>query len=130
MNVFLGGLSADMTEEKLREHIEQVLHIEPTEITINRRNEYNCSFKVTIKNTDKPTFFSPEYWDEGIIIKPFRERKTHPPTVSNSRTNANHQVPYWQRWSANRDRPFTSRWDQPNQRLTYDTNQNHGFILV
>ena len=82
------------------------------------------TFKVTIKNADKNPIFNPEFWDEGIIVKPFRERNTHHPNTRNNNTGHIPQWNKWNRWQLNLDKPFESRWGPPiPDHLKYDNNQ-------
>ena len=75
LNIFVGGVSNQMSEEDFFKHIQDELNVTPINVTANRSNNFNQSFKLTIKNTDKHQIFNPEMWEENIIIKPFRDRK-------------------------------------------------------
>ena len=65
------------SENDLKTYIENELNVNPVVIEINKINEKNRSYKVTVPRKDKDTMFKPENWEESIIIKPFRIRKLH-----------------------------------------------------
>ena len=115
--MFVGGLAANMTTQRLRQYIVEVIGVEPENVTINRQNDNNSSFKVTVNSADKNDVFNPEFWDEGIIVKPFRESNTRAKNVNQRREQPrdqrNQKMPYWRRWTLNK--PFTSRWDQHDE---------------
>ena len=73
-SVFIGGLSNETSEEDLTTYMKDELNINPLAITVNKINNYNRSYKITINNKDKKEVFCPDHWEENIIIKPFRER--------------------------------------------------------
>jgi hypothetical protein len=70
--LFIGGLRKDLTSEDFQSFIHDSLEITPIRVEINRTNDYNRSFKVTVYHKDKNTMFSSGNWEENIIIKPFR----------------------------------------------------------
>ena len=84
-SVFIGGLSNETSEEDLTTYMKDELNINPLAITVNKINNYNRSYKVTINSKDKIEVFCPDHWEENIIIKPFRERNN---TINH---NNNHQ---------------------------------------
>ena len=50
------------------------INVHPHNIILNRENNYNRSYKITINNNDKYKVFDPNNWENNIIIKPFRQR--------------------------------------------------------
>ena len=52
------------------------MNITPINVVVNKINNYNRSYKVTIQKKDKDIIFTPTNWEENIIIKAFRERKS------------------------------------------------------
>ena len=110
---FVGGLSTEMDENKLGEYIENTMGITPVQIELNRRNTYNCSFKVTVKGSDKEKLFCADAWEENIIVKLFRVRKQQ-------HINKENQAPL--------HRPVD--WDGINRRL-YDAIEgpDAGFVF-
>ena len=63
--------------EDFSNHVKDNLVVTPINVAQNRCNNYNQSFKLTIRSSDKDKIFNAEMWEENIIIKPFRERR-HP----------------------------------------------------
>ena len=55
--------------------MKEELNIIPIKIVSNKRNNFNQSFKVTIKSTDKSIVFRPETWENNIVVKSFREKR-------------------------------------------------------
>ena len=78
INIFIGGVSNDITEDKLKEYIINEIEVSPQAIELNKENKFNRSFKVKIKSEDKSKIFEPTSWDKNIIVKPFR-KKAHTP---------------------------------------------------
>ena len=96
LNIFVGGVSNQMSEDDFFKHIQDELNVTPINVTANRSNNFNQSFKLTIKNTDKHQIFNPEMWEENIIIKPFRDRKFYVrdgPTYNSRNSNEEHFYP-------------------------------------
>ena len=77
-SLFVGGLKKNLSCEMLSRHIQEDLHITPKSVEINKTNEYNRSFKITVQYKDKDTMFTPTNWEGGVIIKPFRVRNIAP----------------------------------------------------
>ena len=77
-SLFVGGLKKNLSCEMLSRHIQEDLHITPKSVEINKTNEYNRSFKITVQYKDKDTMFTPTNWEGGVIIKPFRVRSIAP----------------------------------------------------
>ena len=75
-SLFIGGVSNEFSEADLKMYIEKDLKINPVSISINKVNQKNRSYKVTVPRKDKDIMFMPENWEESIIIKPFRTRNT------------------------------------------------------
>ena len=75
MDIFIGGINNRVTNDHLADYLKTVLQVEPLNITVNRRNENNQSFKVTIKASDKVKLLLPAAWEKNIIVKPFRTKK-------------------------------------------------------
>ena len=75
ISIFVGGVNSSLSVEDSSNHVRNNLGVSPINVTQNKRNEYNQSFKLTINSTDKNIIFNAEMWDENIIIKPFRERR-------------------------------------------------------
>ena len=75
INLFIGGVSNEVTENTLKEYMTEELNITPIKIVSNKRNNFNQSFKVTIKSTDKNIIFKPETWENNIVVKSFREKR-------------------------------------------------------
>ena len=71
---FIGGISNQFNENDLNAYIRQELKVVPLDITINKVNPKNRSYKVTVPRKDKDVLFKPENWEQNIIIKPFRTR--------------------------------------------------------
>ncbi len=117
---FVGGLSNEMDPSTLAEHIKSSIGI--VEVSLNRRNFYNSSFKVTIQNTDKEKFFCAEAWEENIILKPFREqRRQH-----QGQRNDENEAPRQQRQFVDENEHHQRRsidWGGINQRL-YDASKS------
>ena len=74
-SLFVGGLRKNLRCEDLSKHIQEDLHITTTSVEINKTNNYNRSFKITVQYKDKDIMFTPANWEENIIIKPFRVRR-------------------------------------------------------
>ncbi len=74
-SLFIGGIKLDIDEDALNNHIIEEFGIEPVNISINKSNKYNRSFKVDIKEEDKDGLLIPEKWENNIIIKPFKIRR-------------------------------------------------------
>ena len=74
-NLFIGGVNKEVTPDELGAYMKEELNIETTNIEVNKQNEFNQSFKVTINSTDKNIVFRPDAWENNIVIKPFRERR-------------------------------------------------------
>ena len=74
-SLFIGGVNNQYSENDLKTYIENELNVSPVIIAVNKINEKNRSYKVTVPRKDKDTMFKPENWEESIIIKPFRIRK-------------------------------------------------------
>ena len=75
MSIFIGGINNQLSVDDFSKHVQEHLHVTPVQVSQNKKNNYNQSFKLTINSTDKMKIFDPEKWEENIIIKPFRERK-------------------------------------------------------
>ena len=75
INLFIGGVSKGVTPDELAAYMKEELNVEPTKIIINKQNEFNQSFKVEIRSTDKKLVFCPEAWENNIVVKSFREKR-------------------------------------------------------
>ena len=82
ISIFVGGVNNRLTVEDFSEHVKDNLGVTPINVAQNKCNNYNQSFKLTIRSSDKDKIFNPEMWEENIIIKPFRERR-HPDNEQN-----------------------------------------------
>ena len=93
-SVFVGGVSNEIDERGLEAYMKHEIKVQPLDITLNKQNRYNRSYKVTIKKDDKENVFNPDIWESNLIIQPYRYRR-------------NHSTPY------NQEAPkhFKSRWD-------------------
>ena len=89
LNFFIGGISNNTSEEDMARHIQGEIGIAPICISINKINNFNRSFKVTIKAEDKETLTNPELWHENVIIKTYRENRTRPSTTTNPHAGLN-----------------------------------------
>ena len=74
-SVFIGGVSNAFLEADMRKYIENELSIKVTGVEINKINERNRSYKVTVMRKDKDELFNPADWEENIIIKAYRVRR-------------------------------------------------------
>ena len=77
-SLFVGGLKKNLTVNELHQYIVDNMDVTPESIEINKTNEYNRSFKITVQHKDKGILFTPTNWEENIIIKPFRINKNVP----------------------------------------------------
>ena len=75
MSIFVGGVNNQLSVEDFSQHVKDNLGVTPINVSQNKCNNYNQSFKLTIRSSDKDKIFNAEMWDENIIIKPFRERR-------------------------------------------------------
>ena len=75
INIFIGGVSNDISEEDLALYIEEEIKVSPRKVILNKENTYNRSFKLIIRKEDKDTIFRADAWEKNIIIKPFREKR-------------------------------------------------------
>ncbi len=57
------------------------LGIEHVKVHVNKVNDYNRSYKVTVKSGDREKLIDPTSWETNIIIKDFREKKKQPSNV-------------------------------------------------
>ena len=74
-SIFVGGVCSRLSVEDFSKHVKDNFDVSPINVAQNKRNQYNQSFKLTIRSNDKDKIFNAEMWDENIIIKPFRERR-------------------------------------------------------
>ena len=74
-SLFIGGVNNEFSEVDLDAYIKNELKVNPVSIAVNKINQRNRSYKVTVPRKDKDIMFKPENWEESIIIKPFRLRK-------------------------------------------------------
>ena len=75
VHFFVGGLSNEIDPNTLGAYIKNSTGITPVEVTLNRRNSFNSTYKVTVKSNEKDKLFCADAWEENIIVKPFRERR-------------------------------------------------------
>ena len=75
--VFIGGVSNRINEEHMKLYMETELGVTPISITLNRENEFNRSYRVSVSNSEKDKIFNPSLWDNNIIIKPFRKKRIY-----------------------------------------------------
>ena len=75
-SLFIGGVNNDFSETDLESYIKTVLKINVLSIQVNKINQNNRSYKVTVHKKDKDIMFTPSNWEESITIKPYRERNT------------------------------------------------------
>ena len=85
---FVGGVSNKISVEVLKAHIQNEMGIEPISVQINKINDYNRSFKVTVKTADTEVFVNPEQWEQNIIIKSFVTRKKTFPDAGSPNASA------------------------------------------
>ena len=76
-SLFVGGFRKDLSVEDLINYIKEDIQIIPKSVEINKTNDYNKSFKVTVLYKDKDIMFFPANWEENIILKPFRVQKSN-----------------------------------------------------
>ncbi len=76
IDIFVGGLNNLITEDLLANYLIDELYVEPVNIVLNKNNGFNQSYKVTIKSGDKDKVMCPSAWENNIIVKPFRNRRT------------------------------------------------------
>ncbi len=72
---FVGGISNNTSEETLRQYIWEEMNVEPIVVAINKINNFNRSFKVTVNAANKDKLVDPASWETNIIIKEYREKR-------------------------------------------------------
>ena len=77
LDIFVGGVSNDISEQGMADYMKEEIDVEPLSVELNRENEYNRSFKVTIKSVQKRQVFNADAWDSNIIVKPFRKKRSN-----------------------------------------------------
>ena len=82
MDIFVGGLNKSVSVDRLANYLNDKLHVEPVNIILNKTNEFNQSYKITIRGEDKNKVLCAEAWENNIIVKPFRRRRPIPTTNS------------------------------------------------
>ena len=81
--------------------------VSPFSLLINKVNNYNRSYKVTIQSSDKNKVCSPEAWESNIIIKPFRKRQSR--FNQNNRKDGNY-IPSFQKYQYDQDDLRNNLW--------------------
>ena len=76
-SLFIGGFNPNLNTNDIANIIEDTTGIKVIDITQNRANKYNQSVRVDINFKDKEKALSPNTWFQGLIIKPFRHRKSN-----------------------------------------------------
>ena len=118
-SLFIGGVDINMDEQALGDHIVEDFGVEPIDISINKTNRYNRSFKVDVKLEDKDSLLVPEKWENNIIIKPFKLKRN--PTNHDQQNQQNQpqrrrqqRDGFNQNWRYTINEPFQSRWNSNN----------------
>ena len=75
-SLFIGGISNDVTPEILSTYIKDELKVTQSEVEINKINDYNRSYKVTVPRDNKGILFNPENWEKNIIVKAYRDKQS------------------------------------------------------
>ena len=75
-SLFIGGISNDVTPEILSSYIKDELKVTQSEVEINKINDYNRSYKVTVPRDNKDILFNPENWEKNIIVKAYRDKQS------------------------------------------------------
>ena len=106
-DLFIGGISNEVDEEMLNNYLVSELEVQPIDISINKINNYNRSYKVTIQSSDKNKVCCPEAWESNIIIKPFRKRQSR--FNQNNRKDGNY-IPSFQKYQYDQDDLRNNLW--------------------
>ena len=77
-SLFVGGISNDIGPNDITNYLVEELRITPISVEINKINNYNRSYKITLQKKDKDIMFTSTNWEENIIIKPFRLHRNNP----------------------------------------------------
>ena len=77
-SLFVGGINNNIGPDEISNYLVEELGITPIAVEINKVNNYNRSYKITVQMKDKDIMFTPTNWEENIIIKPFRLRRNNP----------------------------------------------------
>ena len=96
--IFVGGISNHINEKLFKIYMETEIGITPFSICLNKENEYNRSYIVTINNTEKNKVFNPSLWDNNIIVKPFRKKRLSSSLAQNLENNGNQEDFYKSKW--------------------------------
>jgi hypothetical protein len=96
--IFVGGVSNQINEELFKIYLETEIGITPFSVILNKENDYNRSYIVSINNTEKNKVFNPSLWDNNIIIKPFRKKRLSSNVAQNLETNGNQEDFYKSKW--------------------------------
>ena len=115
-DVFIGGVSNDIDEEGLQNYMKEEINVEPINVVLNRENKFNRSYKVTVKSVDKQQVFNPEVWDNNIIVKPFRQKRSYYPQFPINGFRPQNQM-FKSSWNNednfnHENHTFYSRWDE------------------
>lgn len=106
-DLFIGGISNGVDEAMLNNYLITELEVQPIDISINKINNYNRSYKVTIQSSDKNKVCCPEAWESNIIIKPFRHRQAR-----NNQDNRNdgNSIPSYHKHQYDQDDLQNHQW--------------------
>ena len=85
ISLFVGGFSLDLSKEDVSHIITNRIGINVLDISQVKRNRYNQSFKIDIDASDKDKSKSTNTWYQGLIVRPFKQRK-----VTNPNQDRNH----------------------------------------
>lgn len=97
-DIFVGGVSNQINEELFKNYLETEIGITPLSVILNKENEYNRSYKVSVSNTEKNIIFNPALWDNNIIVKPYRKKRLYTNISQNLETNGNQEDFHRSKW--------------------------------
>ena len=123
-SLFVGGFHPNLNINDIKKTIEKEVGISVIGVELNKANHYNKSVKVDINFRDKAKALNESAWLEGLIVKPYRRRRT-PRTVDNHQghrhqLSENNRYTNYQNWTSNQEqytRNHSNHWDTFNDDL-------------
>ena len=75
VDVFLGRVDRDATENSIREYIAETFEVDAVSITkLDILSQRFNAYKINVKFSDREKLFQPELWPEDVVIDKFYQR--------------------------------------------------------